>query len=156
MKMKLTCCIVVDSRRRKLPVPHVHKAEVCFTTEDIPPELPWTPDKESEDQPLDSEEHAGSQEESRVEGDDEVEESEDSEESVDSEESKEREDDEESEECNESEENEETKESVETGEDEDSDEDPCSSVGYSKMSPVELYVLRNMYRYQTMHSLHVF
>ena len=63
---------------------------------------------------------------------------------------------EESDESNESEENEETEESVETGEDEDSDEDACSSIGYSKISPVELYVLRNMYMYQTMHSLHVF
>ena len=68
MTLKLTYGIVVDSRRRTVPVSHVHKAGVCFTTEDIPSELPWTPDEESEDQPLDSEEHAGSQEESRVEG----------------------------------------------------------------------------------------
>ena len=80
--MKLTCGIVMDSRRRKLPVPHVHKAEVCFSTEYIPPELPWTPDEGSQDQSLDSEEDTGSQEESSVEEeDDEVEESEEDEES---------------------------------------------------------------------------
>ena len=42
--MKLTCGIVVDSRRRKLPVPHVHKAGECFSIKDISEVLPWTPE----------------------------------------------------------------------------------------------------------------
>ena len=80
----------MDSRRRKLPVPHVHKAGVCFSIEDIPPELPWTPDEGSEDQSLDSEEDAGSPEESSVEDDgDAVRESEDDEKSEETDESEE-------------------------------------------------------------------
>ena len=34
----------MDSRLRKLPVPHVHKAGECFSIEDIPEVLPWTPE----------------------------------------------------------------------------------------------------------------
>ena len=42
--MKRTCRIVVDSRRRKLPVPHVHKAGECFSIKDITQVLPWIPE----------------------------------------------------------------------------------------------------------------
>ena len=48
----------MDNRRKKLPVPHVHKAGECFSIKDISEVLPWTPEPQERSSDDESQEDA--------------------------------------------------------------------------------------------------
>ena len=73
MKVELTCGVVVNMRRKKKPLPHVHRPGVCFCPDSLPEHLPWEPapkeesSEEEEESSEEEEESSEAQEESSEE-----------------------------------------------------------------------------------------
>ena len=103
----------MDSRRRKLPVPHVYKADECFSIEDIPQVLPWTPEPQE----------GSSEDESQEDNSSSEDDTESDEGNADMEASDIEEEDGDSNEDEESGEDEDSSEDEESGKDEESDEE---------------------------------